>query len=322
MRHTYFDGFRIITFFLLLSLLVGCSKGSDGNGNNGGDKPTPSKEKIVIPPESQAIFNSGLRMDKSSTSQTVKFTASDSWTATVTTSSLLVKAASWITISPTSGNAGNMTITVRAQENISTNSRTATISIKCSNSTKSFSVLQSGVSIVPVSSITLNKTTLSLAKGNSEILVATITPDNATDKTTSWSSSSSSVASIDNTGKVTALSGGSATITASAGGKSATCIVTVTVPITSITLNKTSLTLVSGTSETLTATISPNDATAQTVEWSSSNSSVASIDNTGKITAQNLGTAVITAICGGKSATCNITVVKDGNLGDRDGDEV
>ena len=84
---------------------------------------------------------------------------------------------------------------------------------------------------VPVSSITLDKTALTLAPGNSETLLATVLPDNATDKTVTWTSSNTSVATVSN-GTVTALAAGTATITASAGGKLATC--EVTVPETSI----------------------------------------------------------------------------------------
>lgn len=84
---------------------------------------------------------------------------------------------------------------------------------------------------VPVSSITLDKTALTLAPGNSETLHATVFPDNATDKTVTWTSSNTAVATVSN-GTVTALAAGTATITASAGGKMATC--EVTVPETSI----------------------------------------------------------------------------------------
>ena len=299
--------FTKISIFSLALFLVfsACSKGSSGNG---GDKPTPTKDKIVVAPESQSIFSNGLRISNSSTSQAVKFTASESWTASVVSSSSMAKASGWVTINPTSGGAGSATITVKAQENTSTNSRTATVTIKCGSSSKSFSIVQTGVPIVAVTSVTLNKTSLPLVKGNSETLTATVKPDDATDKTVSWSSSSASVATVDNNGKVTAVGGGNATITATAGGKSATCSVTVTVPVSSVTINKTSLPLVKGESETLTATISPTDATVQTVEWSTSNSEVASVDNNGKVTAVAGGEATITVSVEGKSATCIVIV--------------
>ena len=84
---------------------------------------------------------------------------------------------------------------------------------------------------VAVESVTLNKTELTLEVGGEETLTATVVPDNATDKTVTWSSDNAAVATVEN-GKVTAVSAGSATITATAGNKSATCTVTVNAPVT------------------------------------------------------------------------------------------
>ena len=162
--------------------------------------------------------------------------------------------------------------------------------------------------VIPVASVSLNKTSLSLTKGQSETLTATVSPSDATDKTVTWSSSNTSVATVDQNGKVTAVGGGSATITAKAGDKQATCTVTVTVPVTSVTLNKSSLALNKGQYETLTATVSPSDATDKTVTWSSSNTSVATVDQNGKVTAVGGGSATITAKAGDKQATCTVTI--------------
>ena len=84
---------------------------------------------------------------------------------------------------------------------------------------------------IPVTSVTLNKSSLSLEVGNTETLTATITPSNATNKTVTWESSDTSIATVDQNGRVTAVKAGNATITATAAdssGKSATCTVTVT----------------------------------------------------------------------------------------------
>ncbi len=81
-----------------------------------------------------------------------------------------------------------------------------------------------------VDSITLNKTTLTLDEASSETLTVTISPTNATNKEVTWSTSKSSVATVDTTGKITAVAEGTATITATAkdgSGKSASCTVTV-----------------------------------------------------------------------------------------------
>ena len=81
-----------------------------------------------------------------------------------------------------------------------------------------------------MTSVTLSKDNLTLQIGTSETLTATVVPDNATYKTVSWSSSDLSKVTVDNNGKVTAVAVGSATITATADGKSATCTVTVPNP--------------------------------------------------------------------------------------------
>lgn len=81
--------------------------------------------------------------------------------------------------------------------------------------------------LIPVSSVTLNKSILSLTAGASETLTATVLPSNATDKTVTWTVSPSGYATVSG-GRVTASKAGSCTVTASAGGKSASCAVTVT----------------------------------------------------------------------------------------------
>ncbi len=170
---------------------------------------------------------------------------------------------------------------------------------------------------IPVSSVSLNTNSLSLKEGESATLVATVSPNNATDKTVTWSSSDKSIATVSSNGKVTAVKTGSAKITAQAGDKTATCLVSVqtaSIKVTSITLNKSSITLSVGSSETLIATLYPSNAT-ETVHWGSSNPDVASVDSNGKVTGVTAGSAIITAIAGEKTATCNVTVTSSGQTG-------
>ena len=162
----------------------------------------------------------------------------------------------------------------------------------------------------PVESITLNKTKLTLNKGESETLVATVVPTDATETTVTWGTSNPYMASVDANGKVTAVGAGNVTITAKAGGKSAVCMVTVNVPVESITLNQTNITLDEGESTTLKATVTPKDATDKTVTWSSSDESIVTVDQNGTINAIKQGSADILANAGDKQATCSITVVK------------
>lgn len=162
---------------------------------------------------------------------------------------------------------------------------------------------------VAVTSITLDKTAISLLKGESETLVATIKPDDATIQTVSWTSSDSGVASVDAKGKVTANAHGTATIIAKAGDQQATCDVTVTVLVEAVSLNKSELTLNLGQSETLIASVKPDDASEKTVTWTSTISSVASVDSNGTITAKATGKSIIKAKVGDKEASCLVTVV-------------
>ena len=169
---------------------------------------------------------------------------------------------------------------------------------------------------VPIESVSLNKTTLTLEEQQAETLVATINPSNTTDDTTlTWKSSNPEVATVDQEGKVTAIKEGSATITVrTVNGKEATCTVTVTkkpVPIESVSLNKTTLTLEEQQAETLVATINPSDTTDdKTLTWKSNNPEVATVDQEGKVTAVKEGTTTITVTTvNGKEATCTVTVL-------------
>ena len=174
---------------------------------------------------------------------------------------------------------------------------------------------------VPVSSVSISGSgvsdgKLSLKLGASVQLTATVTPSNATDKTVSWTSSNSSVAKVSD-GKVTAVKAGTATITATAGGKTASVVVTVTdnpVSVESVSVSGDGvsggkLSLKSGASAQLTATVKPDNATDRKVTWTSSDSSVANVMGTGVVTAgSKAGTATIKATAGGKSASVTVTV--------------
>jgi Bacterial surface proteins containing Ig-like domains len=163
--------------------------------------------------------------------------------------------------------------------------------------------------VIAVTGISLSQTSVSLEVGGKVSLTATVSPSDATDKTVTWTSSNSSVASVSG-GVVTAAAEGTATITASAGGKSAKCEVSVkrkVVDVTGVSLNKTDLTLNPGETFLLEATVSPSDATDKTVTWTSSDPSVVSVES-GLVKAVSAGTATVTATAGGKSAKCEVNV--------------
>lgn len=163
---------------------------------------------------------------------------------------------------------------------------------------------------IEVTSIELSKDILSLVEGESETLIATVKPDNATDKTVTWISSDETIVTV-NDGEVTAVKEGSATITAKAGDKSATCVVAIVkkvIEVESIELSDNTLDLTEGDSRTLIATVKPDNASDKTVIWSSSDNDIVSVSSTGLVNALKAGYATVTASCGGKSTTCEITV--------------
>ena len=229
-----------------------------------------------------------------------------SLTATLVPSDATLKVVSW-----TSSDTSVVTITDGAITAVSPGTAVITVTTKDGNKTATCSITVKAP-VVAVTGVTLNKTTLTLAKGNSESLTAAIAPDNATDKEVTWSSSRTSVATVDASGKVTAVAAGTATITVSTndGSKKATCEVTVNVPVTGVTLDNTTLTITVGGTSTLTANVAPNDATDKDVTWSSSDSSVATVNTNGVITAVAAGKATVTVTTkdGNKTATCVVTV--------------
>lgn len=189
--------------------------------------------------------------------------------------------------------AGTCTITATAGEK----SATCAITVKPST--------------IEVTSVSLSTTTLNLTVGNTSTLTATALPSDATDKTVTWTSDNTGVATVSSSGVVTAVGVGTCNITASAGGKSAKCAVTVTSggggpTVTSLSVSPTEYTLAVGGNTDLTATVVPSDAT---VTWSSDNESVAMVSQSGHVVALSDGSCKITASAGGKSASCNLTVI-------------
>ena len=168
------------------------------------------------------------------------------------------------------------------------------------------------VETVSVTGVALNKTTVALTVNQTETLTATITPANATNKNVTWSASGDGVVSVVD-GLVRALKPGTSTVTATTvdGGYTANCEVTVsaaTVAVTGVTLNKASLSLTVGDSETLTATVAPSDATNKNVTWSVTGDAVTV--NNGTVTAAKAGnaTVTVTTVDGGFTANCAVTV--------------
>lgn len=165
--------------------------------------------------------------------------------------------------------------------------------------------------IVVPTSISLNSSSKTLVVGKTTALTATISPSDATDKNVTWTTSNSSVATVSSSGIVTAKAAGTATITATtnSGNKKVTCTVTVKAPtVTSIKLSHTSATFATGKTFYNKATVTPSN---ETIVWTTSNSSVATVEN-GFIYGVSAGTATITAAdeTGTIKATCKVTITE------------
>ena len=168
-----------------------------------------------------------------------------------------------------------------------------------------------------ISSVKLDKSSLTLDVGENAVLKATVAPSDAANPELSWKSSDSDIAVVNAKGKVSAKKAGTVTITAAAqdgSGKKSTCKVTVKpLLVSSISLNKQTAVLNKyGEGMTLKATVSPSNASDKELTWSSSDSKVATVDGSGHVKAVGAGSAKITAAAkdgSGKKAVCTVEVV-------------
>jgi uncharacterized protein YjdB len=171
---------------------------------------------------------------------------------------------------------------------------------------------------VAVTGVKLNKSAVSLTVGNTETLIATVQPENATNQAVNWISSEPSVAVVSSGGTVTALSPGTAVVVVATvdGGRMTTCTVIVSpAPAapkhpTGVTLDPTEVTIPVGGTVLLEPTVIPSDATNKNLYWQTDTPGVAVVSSLGLVTAVAPGSATITVatIDGGKTATCDITV--------------
>ena len=175
---------------------------------------------------------------------------------------------------------------------------------------------------VPVTLISISETEANIEAGKTLELTVTIAPDDARNKTVTWSSSDETVATVSQGGTVTAIKTGEATITATTNDGTeltASCTITVTPKLaTSIKLDKKQLDMEAGATETLKATVLPEDAGDRTVTWSSSDETVATVCQDGTVTAVKAGEATITATTNdgtGLTASCIVKVNETSGIG-------
>lgn len=257
--------------------------------------------KAAVPVTGVSLNRTSLSLEEGDTFSLV---------ATVTPSNATDKSVSWV--------SSNTDVAKVSSDGVVTalSPGTAVVTVKTNDGAKiATCVVTVSKKAIAVTGVSLSKSSLALTEGDTQTLVATVAPSNATNKDVTWSSSDTGVATVSSSGVVTAKKAGTATITVTTvdGGKTATCAVTVKapeVPVTGVSLNHTALTLLEGQTETLSATVSPTNASNKSVTWSSNNTAVATISSAGVVTAIKAGMATITVttVDGGKTATCAVTV--------------
>lgn len=265
------------------------------------DNPTAvSKVKITV-----VVKATGIKLEASKVS--IYRTTSQKLKVTFTPSDATNKAVTW--------KSGNTKVATVDKNGVVKGIKAGKATITCTSKDGGF-IAKCTVEvkeIVASKSVALNVSSRSVTVGKTYKLTATVSPSNATLKNVSWKSSNSKIASVDKNGVVKGIKAGKATITCTTNdsGKTAKCEITVkNVVASSVALNKTNITITTGTSATLKATVLPENTYNKNVTWSSSNTSVATVSSSGKITAKKPGTATITCktVSGGKTATCTVKV--------------
>ncbi len=201
-------------------------------------------------------------------------------------------------------------------ENIATVSQTGMITAISKGTTNIYAVTTSSniraectVNVyAPITSITLSTTSKTVKLGTNDVITATISPSDYEGNIT-WSSSDENIVTVNQEGKIYAKNLGTANIICSSdSGLTATCSVTVKQPATNIGLNQSAITTYVGSTYQLSANVLPLD-TTDTVTWSSSSTSYATVSSTGLVTGKNVGTATITATTtNGLTAKCVVTI--------------
>ena len=173
---------------------------------------------------------------------------------------------------------------------------------------------------INVEGVVLDQSSVELTLGESSQLIATVSPDDATNKTLSWNTGDASIATVDENGLISAVAAGttSSTVITTDGSFTAECTVTVSeIAVTGVTLDKTLVALVVDETSQLTATVNPSNANNKTVIWSSANDTIATVDVNGLVTALSVGTTTITVatVDGDFTADCAINVTSTVGIG-------
>jgi len=225
-------------------------------------------------------------------------------TATIMPSNATNKAVTW--------SSTNTAITTVNSLGVVSGISTGSTTIHVQTADGGFTATSAVTVTIGVQNITLNTRNISLVKGGTFQANTTIIPSNATNKTVTWSSAISSIATVSPTGLITAVGNGTGIISCftQEGNKTASIIVRVTTPVSSVLLNQTTLSLSRNATYQLASIISPSTASNKTVIWSTSNSAITTVSSSGNLRGIAIGSAVITAQTsdGSFRAACNVTV--------------
>ena len=286
---------RLSIFFFLILLMIlfafiGCSTSINSNDNNNNSE-EPNENIIKATAIKLSVYN--LIIDKGQEIQIV---------ATIEPDNATDKSITW-----TSSDTNIATVNNGLVKAI--NYGEAILTAKCGTIN---AIIKVKVRI-PVSKVLMSSSEINLNIGEKSFISATIQPDNATNKDITWSSSDETIATVIN-GTITAISKGTAIITATADGISGATTVNVIVPITGIQNSETSITCPIGAKYKIKADILPSNATYKTINWSTSDSSIATVSN-GLITAIAEGTAnIISSVEGYQSITTVNVIPNKGDL--------
>lgn len=240
---------------------------------------TLNKKSVTL--NTGATFALKASRKPSSATEGIKYTSSNKNVATVSSKGVI-----------TATGRGTATITAKSERGII---------VKCKVTVKQ-----------PVNSMYISRSTAYVYMGESLTLTANVLPHNANNQAFTWITSDSSVATV-NGGTVTPKRVGTAVITVrSANGKTASCTVTVRQHVNGISLDKTAVSLESGKTVTLKASVSPANATEKGYTFSVSDRRIAEVSSSGVITAKAPGTATVTVRSkeNNKTATCKVTVIE------------
>ena len=272
---------------------------------------TATEENVnVLNMRTSQIFVTGVQINK--TTLELEEANTETLTATTIPTNADYRAVTW-----SSSNKNVATITLNSGKITAKSPGTTTITVTTKDGEKTatceVTVKKKTLQDIPVSGINLNKQQMELVEGEEENLIATVVPENATNKNIIWSSADEKIAKVEN-GIVRGISAGTTTITAKAedGAYESTCEVVIkerTINVTGIILNKKQINLIEGNTEELIATITPFNATNQNIKWTTSDGNVATVAN-GMVTGVSKGKTTITAETqdGEYKATCEVIV--------------